>query len=428
MNRTVAFRYEVYRGGAYYSELQAIGAPSIRMTASGEIKMALSGTFALNPAVDFLTDTLRPKMILDGKTYPLGEFYATTVPTVYADGTARLQLEAYDGCLILQQATLENLTTYARGRRYTDVIQEILSGAGVERVIVEESSETLQSDRADWEIGTSLLKVINDLLAEINYNSIYFDLEGNAKIRKRSQPALVDVTVTYESGETSLISSDCTTAQDTYTAYNVFVVLVSSPDFSVPMRAVSVNDDPGSPLSTVRRGRRIVAPVVKLDNIASQTALQEYADNLRLRSMSVGETVSFVTANNPIHSVGEILSLRHPKLAGIFEETEWSMDLSYDGQMEHKATRTTLLEPASSGPGGDSGGGGVDDGSGGASTTPVEIVRFRQETAETFTAENPVLAAGAPAHESDTNKLKIGDGTTAYNDLPYVLEGVAPTS
>lgn len=35
-------------------------------------------------------------------------------------------------------------------------------------------------------------------------------------------------------------------------------------------------------------------------------------------------------------------------------------------------------------------------------------------------AENPVLEAGRPCYELDTHKLKIGDGTTAYNDLPYI--------
>jgi hypothetical protein len=33
---------------------------------------------------------------------------------------------------------------------------------------------------------------------------------------------------------------------------------------------------------------------------------------------------------------------------------------------------------------------------------------------------NPVLAAGEPGFEYDTKKLKIGDGVTAWNDLPYI--------
>lgn len=37
----------------------------------------------------------------------------------------------------------------------------------------------------------------------------------------------------------------------------------------------------------------------------------------------------------------------------------------------------------------------------------------------TWSTVNPVLAAGEPGLEIDTGKLKIGDGTTAWNSLPY---------
>ena len=36
---------------------------------------------------------------------------------------------------------------------------------------------------------------------------------------------------------------------------------------------------------------------------------------------------------------------------------------------------------------------------------------------------NPVLSAGEPGFELDTGKLKIGDGSTYWNDLPYLAEG-----
>lgn len=33
---------------------------------------------------------------------------------------------------------------------------------------------------------------------------------------------------------------------------------------------------------------------------------------------------------------------------------------------------------------------------------------------------NPVLADGEPGHETDTGKVKIGDGLRSWVDLPYV--------
>ena len=46
--------------------------------------------------------------------------------------------------------------------------------------------------------------------------------------------------------------------------------------------------------------------------------------------------------------------------------------------------------------------------------------KFRRNLASYWVEKNPVLADGEPCFELDTGKLKIGNGTTAYNDLPYI--------
>ena len=49
--------------------------------------------------------------------------------------------------------------------------------------------------------------------------------------------------------------------------------------------------------------------------------------------------------------------------------------------------------------------------------------KFRRNLASYWKKKNPVLAEGEPCFELDTGKLKIGNGTTAYKDLPYVNSG-----
>ena len=46
-------------------------------------------------------------------------------------------------------------------------------------------------------------------------------------------------------------------------------------------------------------------------------------------------------------------------------------------------------------------------------------IKLRRDTSANFTSKNPVLGLGEPAYETDTKKLKIGDGTTAYTQLEY---------
>ncbi len=51
----------------------------------------------------------------------------------------------------------------------------------------------------------------------------------------------------------------------------------------------------------------------------------------------------------------------------------------------------------------------------------IENVRFkmRRDKKDTWAARNPILRDGEPGYEKDTRLMKIGDGLTAWNDLPY---------
>lgn len=46
-------------------------------------------------------------------------------------------------------------------------------------------------------------------------------------------------------------------------------------------------------------------------------------------------------------------------------------------------------------------------------------IQIRRDTAANWSLNNPVLASAEPAFETDTFKLKFGDGVTAWNSLPY---------
>jgi hypothetical protein len=54
-------------------------------------------------------------------------------------------------------------------------------------------------------------------------------------------------------------------------------------------------------------------------------------------------------------------------------------------------------------------------------------VRFqlRRDDSASWTLKNPVLLAGEPGLEEDTDKWKSGNGSTPWNNLPYMV-GVAP--
>jgi hypothetical protein len=53
----------------------------------------------------------------------------------------------------------------------------------------------------------------------------------------------------------------------------------------------------------------------------------------------------------------------------------------------------------------------------------VTQIQFRRGTASQWTSTNPILASGELGYETDTGFAKIGNGTTAWNSLPYSLAG-----
>lgn len=51
----------------------------------------------------------------------------------------------------------------------------------------------------------------------------------------------------------------------------------------------------------------------------------------------------------------------------------------------------------------------------------TSTIKLRRGTAALWTERNPILAEGEPGLETDTQKIKFGDGTTRWNDLDYLL-------
>lgn len=49
-------------------------------------------------------------------------------------------------------------------------------------------------------------------------------------------------------------------------------------------------------------------------------------------------------------------------------------------------------------------------------------IQFKRGTSKRWKELNLILHAGEPGFVTDENRFKIGDGVTAWNDLPYIGE------
>lgn len=49
-------------------------------------------------------------------------------------------------------------------------------------------------------------------------------------------------------------------------------------------------------------------------------------------------------------------------------------------------------------------------------------IRFKRGTEARWKEVNPILLSGEPGFETDTGKIKVGDGVTRWTDLGYIGE------
>lgn len=53
----------------------------------------------------------------------------------------------------------------------------------------------------------------------------------------------------------------------------------------------------------------------------------------------------------------------------------------------------------------------------------LHTLKFRRDTANRWATLNPILGEGEPGFETDTGRLKVGDGSTRWLALEYFLPG-----
>lgn len=342
MIRSLNFRMDVLRNGVRLMSLPFSTPPNIIADSAGEIKTSLSGTFSDNPAVDWMTDRLQPVVIIDGTEYPYGVFVPATLTEVNNASGKQLQVEAYDIGYVLTLAKTESIYHLSSGTPYLEAIQALLAEAGLSLVQVTPNAAQLQTDREDWDVGTSYLQIINQLLSEINYQDIWFDANGFAILEPAVSPSAEQIDHTYDATNVDSVTyRDTTTVMDMFGIPNVFIAICSNPDYDAPMMATSENNNAQSKLSIANRGMRI-PQVYKVDNIAGMDELQAYADRLRDQSMLATEITTIQTAIMPNHGLFDVVALLHPAADGIYLETGWEFTLQAGTYMTHRLKKVVF--------------------------------------------------------------------------------------
>jgi hypothetical protein len=346
-HRDWRFRYELLSAkNEHIRWMSSVLGGSVKNDIDQQIKRTATFLIRETGQVNYLNQRIRPWagiQMPDGNymEWPLGVFLLTTPKrNVDLSGTVTRDVQAYDQMMVLLDDLVPGRYFVGANVEYTAAVNELLSGTlGITSFSVV-SSNTRTPSALEWEPGTSKAQIIADLLAAINYNSLWFDGEGSARAEPYVAPELAEAEFTYETDDLSVILPDAEVDVDYFKVPNRWVLIVSSPD-QPPLRAEIINDSPFSPTSTVNRGRTITRVIT--DEIApNQAVLNSIAARYRDEDGQLFETITFKTGIMPFHENGDVFDFAYFDLllAGRFMEMSWSLDLEQGSEMEHTARRT----------------------------------------------------------------------------------------
>lgn len=207
--------------------------------------------------------------------WPLGVFIPSAPETAYADLVEPVELELYDKLYLLDMNKNRNSYSVPAGAIVTDRIRGILSGAGYANAVTD-STETLKSALA-WPAGTSYLRIVNDLLAAINYFSVYADGNGIFRCEPYVRPQDRTPSFAFRDDSQGIYSPQFSRLHDTFSVPNRFLAIGTVEGEALPPVAYATDDDPASPYSYESRNIRITEVEENVD-ATSPAVLQAYVD------------------------------------------------------------------------------------------------------------------------------------------------------
>lgn len=345
-SREITFRYDLLNyNETKIGELTSLGG-SLGLNSLAQIKRKGKFKFKENEFkdIDWLNDKVQPVFILNGKhEFPLGVFMISSPTRDLNKESVYREVECFDTSLVLLEDKFDTRYRIVKGTNYITAIEQIIGSAGIWRINIPYINSTLRTDR-EFEIGTSKLEAVNYLLQEINYTSIWVDELGNFTANPYILPNDRIVEYSYKNDDMSIIIPDTSVEEiDLFNVANKWVVVATNPE-TEPLVSKFTNDNAASPTSTINRRRNIV-DFREVDDIASQSILDEYVRRIAYEASNVYGKFIFNTAIMPHHSYMDALYCEHTDL-GIknkYIETSWEMDLKAGGVMRHSARRVIQL-------------------------------------------------------------------------------------
>lgn len=378
--RKIKFKYELYdRKGEFKKELDNILSFRIQHNFFSQLKTTARISMLEDSEIDFMNDFIKPYVLIsqpsepvveeerevvflnlthpveteiinegvygEWEEYPLGAFYMSSPTRRDENNKVVRDIEAYDLTLTLSEDKITERYTVTKGSNYIEEIKRLLNNSGVNNYRIESPDVVTTRRDIEYEPGTSLLTIVNDMLGQIGNTPIYMDNMGILRSYKYVNPADRMPTKFYDDSSCSVVLEGSEEELDIFNVPNVFSVAVSNPD-ELPIIRTVVNDDPSNVLSTVRRGRRIV-DFRTIEDMSNEDSLERYVMRIANEANTQYGTIKFRTPIVLGHWYGEVVKFKYSPLQieGTFLESGWEMDLKVGGEMTHTLRKVVNFSP-----------------------------------------------------------------------------------
>lgn len=275
--------------------------------------------------------TVTPSRFIE---FPLGVFLLSSPTRADQNSEVYRDVEAYDKLIILRDDKFLERHTVTSGTNYIDAVVNILQSANITKWNIEQTDKTLPTD-IEFEPGTDKLRAVNRLLSAINFNQLHVDVNGYFVSMPYRNPQIRSAEYTYKDDDLSVTYNGMEEELDIFNVPNSWVAVLSDPERE-PLVSSYTNDNPDSPTSTVNRGRTIV-DYREVENIADQTALDNYVNRIAFHASQVYGKIEFETAIMPQHDYMDVLEIDYSPLniKGKYSETGWTIPLTAGAKMKH---------------------------------------------------------------------------------------------
>lgn len=276
--------------------------------------------------VDWLNVRIRPVAILGGGAgmtgvdeRPIGVFIPAAPVENWNIGR-RWKVELLDKCSILDQDIVTdedgNPVTFsvATGANVVDEVIALIIGGGETAPAISPADKATSGPMV-WEVGTSRLRIINDLLAAANFFSLWVDNAGQFRVTEYDPPServpVYEANTPFSSGDDSLMNPAWDRDRDIYSVPNRYVVIgVGDGEFEAPV-AVATNEDINSPFSFQSRGRWITQVVTGVE-ATTQADLESRARMGLSQATSVTSAITVTHAFLPDMRVNSVVRFKNP--------------------------------------------------------------------------------------------------------------------